>query len=130
MAASIPPAQLAYYEQHATENQQPNLIATVVLCLALPCIAVFLRFLARRINHVGYKADDWLILLALVQSEYGGLKSRMIVLMMIQLPLAGMSTTTGLGISYGEGKHIIFLTNPAGFAKVRMSPYREVKIAI
>ena len=67
MAAPIPPAQLEYYEKHASDNQQPNLIATIVLCLALPCIAVFLRFLARWLNHAGYTADDWLILLALVR---------------------------------------------------------------
>lgn len=36
----------------------------------------------------------------------------------IQLPLAGMSTTTGLGVRYGEGKHIIFVKNPEGFVKV------------
>ena len=36
----------------------------------------------------------------------------------IQLPCAGMSTTTGLGVRYGEGKHIIFVNNPEGFAKV------------
>ena len=29
-----------------------------------------------------------------------------------------MSTTTGLTVRYGEGKHIIFVNNPEGFAKV------------
>ena len=67
MSASIPPEQLEYYEKHAADNQQPNLIATITLCLALPCIAVILRFIARRRNRAGYKADDWLILLALVR---------------------------------------------------------------
>ena len=68
MAPPIPPEQLQYYIEHADDNQQPNLIATVVLCLALPCIAVFLRFIARWRMQAGYKADDWLILLALVGS--------------------------------------------------------------
>lgn len=99
MAAPISPAQLDYYEEHASDNQQPNLIATIILCLVLPCIAVFPRFVARWKNHAGYKADDWLILLSLV-------------------PLAGMSTTTSLGIRYGEGKHIIFINNPKGFVLV------------
>ena len=35
-----------------------------------------------------------------------------------QLPLAGMTTTTALTVRYGEGKHIIFITDPEGFAKV------------
>lgn len=36
-----------------------------------------------------------------------------------QIPLAGMTTTTGLTVRYGEGKHIIFVTSAAGFSKVR-----------
>lgn len=94
------PAQIKYYEEHASDNQQPNLIATITLCLALPCIAVFLRFLARWRTRAGFKADDWLILVAL-------------------LPCAGMSTTTGLGIRYGEGRHILFVKYVEGFVKVR-----------
>ena len=39
-----------------------------------------------------------------------------------------MSTTTGLGVRYGEGKHIIFLTNPAGFVKVSGWPSQEPSI--
>ena len=53
---------------------------------------------------------------------------QMVLLILLQLPLAGMSTTTSLGISYGEGKHIIILTNPEGFAKVDMPPSQEVSI--
>ena len=67
MAAQIPPAEFKYYEEHAGDNLQPNLIATIVLCLVLPCIAVSLRFFARWRMRAGYKADDWLILLALVR---------------------------------------------------------------
>lgn len=66
MATKIPPSQLQYYEQHASDNQQPNLIATIVLCLALPCIAVLLRYFARWRTRAGYSWDDWLIALALV----------------------------------------------------------------
>lgn len=29
-----------------------------------------------------------------------------------------MSTTTGLGVRYGEGRHIIVVNNPEGFVKV------------
>lgn len=32
-----------------------------------------------------------------------------------------MSTTTGLGIRFGEGKHIIFVNNPAGFVKASLT---------
>lgn len=122
MAAPIPPAQLKYYEEHASDNQQPNLIATIVLCLVLPCIAVFLRFLARWINNAAYKADDWLILSALVRkNSESQLVQFLWLLISTQLPLAGMSTTTGLGVRYGEGKHIIFIKNPRGFVQVSTS---------
>ena len=66
MPVPIPPAQLKYYEDHASDNQQPDLIATIVLCIALPCIAVFLRFFARWRIRAGHDWDDWLIALALV----------------------------------------------------------------
>lgn len=66
MSATIPPAQLKCYEDHASDNQQPNLIATIVLGLGLACIAVILRFLARWHTRAGHDWDDWLIALALV----------------------------------------------------------------
>ena len=67
MAAPMPPEQLEYYEEHASDTVQPNLIATIVLGLAVACLAVILRFLARRMNKLPFRADDWLVLLALVQ---------------------------------------------------------------
>lgn len=69
MAAPISPAELQYYQEHASDSQQPNLIATIVLCLVLPIFAVGLRFFARWRMRAGYKADDWLILLALVRLQ-------------------------------------------------------------
>ncbi|KAL8821484.1 MAG: hypothetical protein Q9191_007297 [Dirinaria sp. TL-2023a] len=66
MAESIPPAQLQYYEKHASDNMKPNLIAAAVLGLVIACIAVLLRFIARWKQRASVKADDWLILLALV----------------------------------------------------------------
>ena len=48
-----------------------------------------------------------------------------------------MSTTTGLGIRFGEGKHVIFVNNPAGFVKVcirsqgqRWADYQLLKIYV
>lgn len=66
MSATLTQAQVQFFESHADDDLQPNLIATIVLCLALPGIAVVLRFLARWRVRAGYKIDDWLILLALV----------------------------------------------------------------
>ncbi|KAL8934941.1 MAG: hypothetical protein Q9216_005658 [Gyalolechia sp. 2 TL-2023] len=96
----LSPEQLEFFQRHASDNKQPNLIATIILCLFLASLGVFLRFLARWRNKASFMADDWLILAALI-------------------PLAGMTTTTGLTVRYGEGKHIIFVTNAAGFSKIR-----------
>lgn len=99
MAESIPPAQLQYYEKHASDNMKPNLIAAAVLGLVIACIAVLLRFIARWKQRASVKADDWLILLAL-------------------LPLAGFTIFLCFGVHYGEGRHIIFLENQKGFVQV------------
>ncbi|KAL8836137.1 MAG: hypothetical protein Q9170_003030, partial [Blastenia crenularia] len=92
------PEQMAYFEKHHSDNKQPLLIAIAVLILTQACIGVFLRFLSRWRNKTSLRADDWLILFALV-------------------PLAGMTTASGFGIRYGQGKHIIFVNNAEGFAK-------------
>ena len=45
MSVPIPPDQLGYYEKHADDTQQPNLIATIILCLALPInVKVIVRY--------------------------------------------------------------------------------------
>lgn len=65
--STISPEEMQYYLDHANDNKQPNLIATCVLCMFLPAIAVFLRFFSRWRSQAGFKADDWLILFALVR---------------------------------------------------------------
>ena len=67
--ASVPPsAELEWQELHMHDNEVPQLIAANVVCLSLACIAVILRFLARRVAKINYQADDWLILAGLVGS--------------------------------------------------------------
>lgn len=48
------------------ENLQAVTVAIGILMAVLSTIAVGLRFLARRNRKVGYGADDWTILVALV----------------------------------------------------------------
>ena len=65
---SLTKAQLEYMFEHGDDNKQPNLIATCVLCMFVPAVAVALRFLARYRVVAGLRLDDWLILAALVCS--------------------------------------------------------------
>ena len=52
---------------HISDNMVPNIIAANVVCFTIACIAVVLRFQARRILKIRYEADDWLILAGLVR---------------------------------------------------------------
>ena len=67
MATMPSPAQLMEEEMHVSDTMVPNIIAANVICLTIACIAVVLRFLARRMARVRYEADDWLIVVALVR---------------------------------------------------------------
>ena len=67
MAVPIPPAQIEYFEEHASDNVQISLIVIPVVCLVVAYTAVFLRFIARWKNRASFQTDDWLILLSLVR---------------------------------------------------------------
>ena len=51
---------------HEMADKGPILLAATVVVYALAGVAVFLRFLSRRLSRVGYWWDDWLALVALV----------------------------------------------------------------
>lgn len=48
------------------DNRGPGIVAANLVVAILATIAVALRFLARYVQKIGYKADDILILMALV----------------------------------------------------------------
>ena len=52
---------------HISDNMVPSIITVNVVCLTIACIAVALRFQARRMIRIRYEADDWLILVGLVR---------------------------------------------------------------
>ena len=60
--------EIQYMREHAKDDKRANLYACVACCAILPSIAVLLRFVARRRIHAPLKADDYLVLLALVSS--------------------------------------------------------------
>lgn len=84
--------------EHAKDDKRANLYACVACCTILPFIAVILRFWARRRVHAPFKADDYIVLVALV-------------------PLMGMNVCTILATYGGMGRHIIFAKSLAMFAK-------------
>ncbi|MCJ1451660.1 hypothetical protein MMC28_002000 [Mycoblastus sanguinarius] len=101
--ASIPtPAEVMDQERHISDNLVPNIIATNAVCFTIACIAVILRFEARRLSRVKYEADDWLIV--------GGLFFTL-----------GVVICSLLGIRYGSGRHAILMKNPAAYAKLLIS---------
>ena len=60
-------AELEWQEMHISDDMRPNLIAAYTVCFAIACIAVALRFQARRMAMIKYELDDWLILVGLVR---------------------------------------------------------------
>ena len=60
------------YDGPAITKPLPLGVAVIVICTVFPFLAtvsVGLRFYARRVNAIRLKADDWIILPALVRSH-------------------------------------------------------------
>ena len=53
---------------HIRDDRQATIIAACVVCLTLACIAVILRFFARRLSNTRILWDDYMILVALVSN--------------------------------------------------------------
>ena len=61
---SLPPEALAYQTAHINDDRGPEVIAVDAVLTILATVAIGLRFLVRWRTHVGFKADDYTILLA------------------------------------------------------------------
>ena len=95
---ALTPDKIKYYEEHASDSLQPSLLASNIAGLSLAYIGVALRVWARRTAKTRLASDDWLIFAALV-------------------PLTTYGVVGFLQVGFGEGKHIIFVTNVAGFVQ-------------
>ncbi|KAI1084251.1 hypothetical protein F5B20DRAFT_524169 [Whalleya microplaca] len=95
---SLTPEEIEYYKEHASDSLQPSLIASNAAGLILAYIFVGLRIWARKAGKTSFGHDDWLIIAALA-------------------PLSAYAITGFLVVSFGEGKHIIFVTNKVGFVQ-------------
>ena len=131
MSSSLTPAEIQYYKAHANDTRQPNMIATAVCGLIIAYVAVFLRFIARKRSAAGFGIDDWLIVAAVVgqtlrpvdhvcEASINDLSADM-----KQFPLTGYSICAFLAVSFGEGKHILFLKSPRSFIEVGLPSIRQ-----
>ena len=65
--AEVPsPTEIIWQEKHINDNKVPDIIAVNAVCFTIACIAIVLRFLARRKARVTYGLDDWLIIVGWV----------------------------------------------------------------
>ncbi len=86
--AAPSPAEIQHQKEHIHENRSPDIIASHKICFVLACIAVILRFISRRVGKNPIKADDWLIVAALVsQAQLSTTASVMILRSLIVLPI-------------------------------------------
>ena len=68
---SLPPAQAQYQLDHVDESRANNIRSSLIACLAIATIAVILRFVSRRMVTTSIRADDWMIVVALVRIHHG-----------------------------------------------------------
>lgn len=97
---SLPQSAILYQEEHIGDNKKPSLIIASAICLSAAYIAVFLRFVSRRVARNALGADDYTILVALFFT------SIFVIVVLI-------------GVHYGLGRHLILVTNGAAFGKAR-----------
>ena len=94
----ITPSEILSQLRHISDDRSSAIILSHAICISLAFLAVILRFTSRRIGHIPLKADDYLIIGALV---------------------LGLGEVIGglLCVRYGGGKHAVLLQDPARFAK-------------
>ena len=56
------PTEMAYQEQHMNDTRVPEMLVIFIFSMAIAHIAVFLRFMARRVKQQRLLLDDWVIL--------------------------------------------------------------------
>ena len=63
---SLPPAEAQYQLDHVHESRFQAIASSQIACLIIAFIAIILRFVSRRLSKTPIKADDWMIVVALV----------------------------------------------------------------
>lgn len=63
--------EIQYQEEHIHDDRSGNIVTSHAICIALAAIAVLLRLIARRMCKASIRADDWMIIVALVRLPLG-----------------------------------------------------------
>ena len=66
MASALPPEAIAYQTAHAGENKGPTVIAVSIVLMIINIVVLIFRFIARHVQKLPYKWDDWLSIPGLV----------------------------------------------------------------
>ncbi|KAL9135858.1 MAG: hypothetical protein Q9175_002947 [Cornicularia normoerica] len=104
--AQLSPTEIQYEYEDIYQDRAPNIIATYVTCLSLACVAVVLRFVARRTSRASLQADDFAISMALVRIRFLWVRH-----------LQSQVIAGSYAIHFGAGKHIVLILDPAAYAK-------------
>ncbi|KAF7913171.1 hypothetical protein EAE99_010793 [Botrytis elliptica] len=94
---SLTPEQIAYMQEHASDDQRTGIIAFGVICSIAAIVAVGSRFVARPTSKSKVGLDDWFITVGLIIT--------------ISYVISYCPTT-----KYGMSRHVIFVTDLHGFA--------------
>ena len=63
---SLPPKEAEHQLAYVHDNKRASIAITYIICLPTTFVAVLMRFVSRRIGHIKYGADDWIMVLGLV----------------------------------------------------------------
>lgn len=64
------PEQIQYMKDHIGDSKVPGMIVSIVICLTSAYVVVALRFISRSFGKVKLRANDWLIVVALVNARF------------------------------------------------------------
>ena len=67
--ASTSPQELQYQQEHRYQDRATDIVTSTVILLAAAYVAVFLRFISRRLMRTSIGADDWIMVMGLVNSS-------------------------------------------------------------
>ena len=67
---SLPPAEAQYQLDHVHESRVRDIVSAHISCFTILAVAIILRFIARRMSKTSIKADDWMIVAALVSGKH------------------------------------------------------------
>ena len=65
---AFPPEEIKYQLAHIHDDRSQGFITSVAIVTALATVAVTLRLLARRWTKVGWAADDYTIMIAVIMA--------------------------------------------------------------